>query len=128
MAYLICYIGQNHKKVWTETGTIPEFKKQHPGVEPMYIFNTDHDILTKTWMSQQLFDQYAPEYGFHPSDYKATVLTAEGEQCQLVGFHPRNRKYKCMLLRTNGKYYKATVDFVVNGMMRYQNYAANHNM
>lgn len=121
---LCCYYDDNNNQHFEQTTDISEFNKKYPGVIPTYIFDMNTELRMSDNIQKTEFEKYASRFGFTQNDYKAHLLTkgVHSEECELIGFLPKNHKYKCQAIRIqDGHRYKMTPDYVKECIIRYQN-------
>lgn len=105
---VICYITKNGEKTYSRFESVEAFSKTHPDAELSYAFDESADIIDAENSAKKQFALYAPNYGFEPSDYMRKLCLGQAHtEYLLVGFIPRNRKYKCRIYDpAEKKYYK----------------------
>lgn len=108
---LICY-QKNGLNLYTECNSMENFKNKLPGIHPTYVFDVANEIIYNIMMGVDEFNQHCGRYGFEPSDYNRTFHDKK-QNYILKGFHPRNRKYKCIVYSPDNKQtYKMTPEHV----------------
>lgn len=97
------------------------FRDENPDKTIMYAFDTEDDILSSGRAEVQAFAELCEQYGFTPENYNQAYCPQNGpDTYRLIGFIPKNRKYKCAVINTRtGQRMKATVDYVHRMLDRY---------
>lgn len=96
---------------------IEEYCSRNPSKTILYIFEEADNQVDIIDNEKLAFITQCKDYGFTPSDYKRKIKTPSTTYL-LVGFLPRNTKYKFKLYNTkNGRYIKTTAKFVVANMI-----------
>ena len=122
--YVFCFYDINDCQQHFETfESEQKFSEKHPGITPTYVFELNSDLNLSDAIQKSEFNKYAKQYGFDTDDYKAKLLTdgVHQETCTLIGFLPRNTKFKCQCIGEDGHHYKMTPKYVKEGIIRYNN-------
>lgn len=125
--YVFCFYDVNDTQQHFETfESEHEFSEKHPGITPTYVFELNSDLNLSDAIQKSEFNKYAKQYGFDADDYKAKLLTnntshTHQETCTLIGFLPRNIKFKCQCIGEDGRHYKMTPKYVKECIIRYNN-------
>lgn len=107
-SFVICYIDSCgtckysicSDKNYIKNGEfdINTFKKQNPSIIVTNVFKSNDNIINASNTERADFEKYCAMYGFSPEDYKAEILNPQASRRHiLVGFLPRNNKYKIRL-------------------------------
>lgn len=87
-----------------------------PGEVIKYVFNEESNVIAKVNHYEQSFYDYCSDYNLKPSDLHGKYSkTGNSFDYELVGFNPRNNKYKFILKNVStGRLTKATHGFFKN--------------
>ena len=122
-------ICNDSKYVKQGTFDIPAYMKDHPArFDIVAVFDSCSNLIEQSNKNKCNFEKYCLTYGFDYSDYNAPVFkTVDGyitAEYVLIGFNPRNTKYKAILKNVNtGILTKATLGFVKSNIRRQEGYA-----
>ena len=117
---IICYTENNEQKFET-SNSLEDFKNSKPNTSVLYIFDEEADLKRQESRKSENFMTYCGYYGFSTNDYEAPMLDGKGRELFLVGFSPRNRKYKCLAVdKHTGKRYKMTPAWAKQCMDKYK--------
>lgn len=117
--YVYCYT-RNGVSDWTVTDipSVAEFEDMFLNAKVRHVFEATDDVLGRTATEEAAFAHMSGMYGFLPSDYGTTFVHPDtGHAYRLVGFRPKNRKYKALCINeTTGHRVKCTLGFVHTGL------------
>lgn len=118
--YVYCYT-RNGVSDWTVTDipSVAEFEDLFLNAKVRHVFEATDDVLDRTATEAAAFGHMAGLYDFLPSDYGTVFVHPDtGRAYRLVGFRPRNRKYKVLCVdEATGDRVKCTLGFVRSGLM-----------
>lgn len=78
------------------------------------IYEEEANLLTRDDNHRKEFEKYCYYYDFLPEHYNCRVMP----DYRLIGFLPKNHKYKALLYNeTTNRYTKATITFVTRNMI-----------
>lgn len=121
---IICYnetINSVTDNTFCEADSLESFRKNYPNRNIVHVFDKSSDLTEQETKASRHFMTYCYEYGFTPHDYKAVMIDGYGRKLTLVGFNPRNRKYKCLAVEeSTGRRFKMTPTWVKTCLSRYQ--------
>lgn len=122
---LICYLNKNCQKNYNVFKDINEFKSKKPDCDIEYAFNLQ-DGQNEIEQIER-FNCYCHQYGFTEDDYKHPLIVEDKYEGILVGFLPRNTKYKCRVyIPSENQYYRMTPKCCKELIDEYKKLTKNH--
>ena len=120
--YIYYYDANNVLQLETKTITLDapvseqltEYIASNPNKQIVGIYEENTNLLTQDDNRRKEFEKYCYYYDFLPEHYNCRVMP----DYRLIGFLPKNHKYKALLYNeTTNRYTKATITFVTRNMI-----------
>ena len=116
--FTICFIDTNGNQVWEDTINRDAWIKNHPNTTIMHIFKSAGDTQAYEKNIETQFIGYCINYGLTKDMLHKSFVDKKGEEFELLGYKPRNRKYKFIIHnRTQNKRFKVSYEYIKQSSM-----------
>ncbi len=115
----ICFIDSNGNQMWEDTIDREAWMKQHTNVTVTHIFKCAGDTQAYEQNIEAQFIGYCINYGFTKDMLHKQFVDNKGEEFELLGYKPGNRKYKFIIHnKTQNKRFKVSYEYIKQAVMK----------